>query len=157
MYSSGGARYRSSAFSSKSKKFEDIENSGSSEGFDDPVERWRVRTCPLGVPLGTGLVPLVSPEVDRDLDMTDIVALLLFGNLNFDSPGPASSISVREEADLGVRVEKLWVRVSGIPVLLRPSWKSATCLLLGVTPTVQLARRCRWRDLRIHHLKDMTQ
>jgi hypothetical protein len=102
--------YKSSAFSSKSKKFDDavmspMESSGSSDWFDDPVERWRVLKCPLGAPLGTGLSVLGTPGLDRDFDMTTAptVALLLLGNSNLCSAGgPPSSMSVREEADLGV-------------------------------------------------------
>ena len=111
MCSSGGARYRSSAFSSKSKKFEEavisaMDSSGSSDWFDDPVERWRVLMCPLGVPLGTGLLPLLNPRAERDLLlMIDTVALLFVGNLNFVAPGPSSQTSVSDEVDFGVSGE----------------------------------------------------
>ena len=139
-----------------------METSGSSDWFDEPVERWRVLVCPLGVPLGTGLV---SPREEREIfDIIVTVALRLVGNLNFRSPtGLFSSMSVSEVVEWGVRgvrgeceggVAK--VEVSEIPVFLRPRLKSATCLFRGVTPTVQLARRWLLRDLRrSHHFKDI--
>lgn len=103
----------SSAFSSKSKKFEvvsKIDASGSSEWLDDPVEKCRERVswdmCPFGVdppPLLTGLapllmLPLLRPSADfvpliRPANMmAGSVALRLYGgNLNFN-PRSGSSL-----------------------------------------------------------------